>query len=412
MTNLDIHSLFPAQVDPVQLVVQRRERLVQEMQAAGADVLALADSMNVEYATGLARPENTGDVVVMSATGVVFSSPLESATPEGWAGRVAALVGELALPKTGRLLVDHATDERLAALARKLPRWRVESGDQATTLLLRAQLTKTALELECIRRSQRIVGLAMDAAREALVPGVTPEDLDRVVDDTLRQADASGEVVTVAEEPDPTARTTWHTIDSAFGENGPTFPIPFRLPRAFSSGDMVWVDGSVRYRGYCSDYGRTWLVGQDNGPNARQTESYKRWREVTGRIAEGLRAGRTLSEVDRVARASAERQPWLKHLFYGHGIGLSVPELPLLGTDPEVRSAWLTQQGIQGGPVRALAALKALGGADKFVLKPGMVVVLEPIVWDAVSGYRGEDTFIVTDGAPEQVSDWSYAPFE
>jgi Xaa-Pro dipeptidase len=412
MTNPDINSLFPAQVDPEQLVVQRRGRLVQEMQAAGADVFVLADPMNVEYATGLVRPENIGHVGLVSAAGVAFSSPLGSVTREGWAERVAALVGELGPPATGRLLVDHVTDEHLAALAQKLPRWRVVSGDQATTVLLGSQLTKTPLELECIRRSQRVVGLAMDAARGALAPGVTPEDLDRVVDDTLRQVDGSGEVVTVAEEPDPTARTTWHTIDSAFGENGPTFPIPFRLSRAFNSGDMVWVDGSVRYRGYCSDYGRTWLVGQDNGPNAHQTESCKRWREVTGRIAESLRAGKTLSDVGRVARASAERQPWLKHLFYGHGMGLSVPELPLLGTDPEVRSAWLAQQGIQGGPVRAMAAFKALGGTDKFVLKPGMVIVLEPVVWDIFSGYRAEDTFIVTDGEPERISDWSYAPFE
>jgi Xaa-Pro aminopeptidase len=396
----------------VQLVVQRRERLVKQMQAAGVDVFVLADSMNVEYATGLPRPKNTGDVGVVSATGVVFSSPLGSVTPEGWAERVAALVGELGLPKAGRILADQVTDEHFAALAQKLPRWKVESGDQATKVLLGAQLTKTPLELECIRRSQRVVGLVMDATREALVPGVTPEELDRVVDDTLRQVDASGEVVTVAEEPDPTARTTWHTIDSAFGENGPTFPIPFRLSRAFNSGDMVWVDGSVRYRGYCSDYGRTWLVGQDNGPNAHQTESYKRWREVTGRIAESLRAGQTLSDVDRAARASADRQPWLKNLFYGHGMGLAVPELPLLGTDPERRSAWLAQQGIQGGPVRAMTALKALGGTDRFVLKPGMVIVLEPVVWDAFSGYRAEDTFIVTDGAPERISDWSYAPFE
>jgi Xaa-Pro dipeptidase len=412
MTNLDLHSLFPTQVDPEELVGQRRRRLVQEMQAAGVDVFVLADPVNVEYATGLARPKNTGHVGLVSATGVAFWSPLGSVTPEGWAERIGALVGELGLPMTGRLAVDDVTDEYVAALAQKLPRWGVESGDQATTVLLSSQLTKTPLELECLRRSQRVVGLAMDAARQALAPGVTPEGLDRVVDDTLRQVDASGEVVTVAEEPDPTARTTWHVIDRGSDGNGPTFPIPFRLPRPFSSPDVIWVDGSVRYHGYCSDYGRTWLVGQHDGPDARQTDAYKRWTEVTRRIAESLRAGQTLSDVDRAARASADRQPWLKHLFYGHGLGLAVPELPLLGTDPEYRSAWLTQQGIQGGPLRAMAALKALGGTDRFVLKRGMVIVLEPVVWDVFSGYRAEDTFIVTDGEPERISDWSHAPFE
>ena len=31
---------------------------------------------------------------------------------------------------------------------------------------------------------------------------------------------------------------------------------------------MLWTDVSITYAGYCSDFGRTWLVGEE--PTARQ----------------------------------------------------------------------------------------------------------------------------------------------
>jgi len=46
------------------------------------------------------------------------------------------------------------------------------------------------------------------------------------------------------------------------------------------------------------------------------------------------------------------------------------------------------------------------------VLTAGMVVVMEPVIWDeGAGGYRSEDVFAVTDDGWVQLSDFPYEPF-
>ena len=43
---------------------------------------------------------------------------------------------------------------------------------------------------------------------------------------------------------------------------------------SLQAGDVLWTDVSITYAGYCSDFGRTWLVGED--PSARQQDQSSR----------------------------------------------------------------------------------------------------------------------------------------
>ena len=36
--------------------------------------------------------------------------------------------------------------------------------------------------------------------------------------------------------------------------------------RELAEGDVLWTDVSITYDGYCSDFGRTWIVGRDPAP--------------------------------------------------------------------------------------------------------------------------------------------------
>ena len=47
--------------------------------------------------------------------------------------------------------------------------------------------------------------------------------------------------------------------------------------RELAAGDVLWTDVSITYQGYCSDFGRTWIVGQE--PTPRQQAQYHKWRE-------------------------------------------------------------------------------------------------------------------------------------
>ena len=33
--------------------------------------------------------------------------------------------------------------------------------------------------------------------------------------------------------------------------------------KQLAKGDVLWTDVSITYEGYCSDFGRTWLVGEE-----------------------------------------------------------------------------------------------------------------------------------------------------
>jgi Xaa-Pro dipeptidase len=49
---------------------------------------------------------------------------------------------------------------------------------------------------------------------------------------------------------------------------------------------------------------------------------------------------------------------------------------------------------------------------EKFVLKSGMVLVLEPVVWeDGTGGYRSEEVLVITDEGWIRLTDYPYDPY-
>ena len=50
---------------------------------------------------------------------------------------------------------------------------------------------------------------------------------------------------------------------------------------------------------------------------------------------------------------------------------------------------------------------------ESIVLIPGMVMVLEPVIWqDHQGGYRSEDIFVITEDGYRWLSDFPYYPFD
>jgi Xaa-Pro dipeptidase len=81
-------------------------------------------------------------------------------------------------------------------------------------------------------------------------------------------------------------------------------------------------------------------------------------------------------------------RPWIEHFYLAHSVGTDSAEMPMIGTD--LGEAFDEQQ----------------------VLVPGMVLVLEPVIWDeGASGYRSEDIYAVTDDGWVALSDFPYDPF-
>jgi Xaa-Pro dipeptidase len=292
------------------------------------------------------------------------------------AERIRAVLGARA---EGRVAVDEATAPMHFRLAEHLPRLALVD---AVPVLSEARVCKTADEVACLRRAQRINDLAMVSVQDALRPGVRPFELTGLFLRRIFELGASGNVVDPIWQRMPDRR--------AAGPSSVNGEVVFPLPSgdgALREGDVLWVDTGISYQGYVSDFGRTWIVGSE--PRAEQRALFRRWREVVDRVLGVLRAGATASDLTRAALAGEARPPWLRHLYLAHGAGLDSAEMPLVGTD--------------------------LGDAfDRSLrLEPGMVVVLEPVIWEeGVGGHRAEESFLVTDGGWERLSDHPFSPFE
>jgi len=245
-----------------------------------------------------------------------------------------------------------------------------------------AKVVKTPDELACIRTAVRITDQAMVEVHRALVPGIRQIDLSAKF---LRRAFELGAMTSMLEP-------IWQVMPRSRAEGVWTTHGDLALPllsteRELVKGDVLWTDVSITYCGYCSDFGRTWIVGQD--PSPRQQEQFHRWRSIMDAVLGVARAGATAADLGRAAiAANGGTRPWLPHFYLGHGIGVNAAEMPMIGTD--------------------------LGEEfdENFVLRPGMVLVLEPVVWeDGTGGYRSEEVLVITEEGSIRLTDYPYDPY-
>jgi Xaa-Pro aminopeptidase len=391
---------IPAEPDLVRMRRERHERLRAHLAAAGVDGLVLLGPSAVAYATGAAIPaeDASHSALLHRAVAVVaagsdaphlFTPFPEGAPPELPSSHLhpplfpdfddgvkagAELLVDL-FPSGSRL----ACDELTHALRRQLPDREFTS---AAPVLGGAKLVKTPDELACIRGAQRLNELAMGDVLPALRPGVSQNQLTAVFLQRVFELGATGNAIDPIWQVMPTslAEGPWTT------HGGIAFPTPSG-GRLLRHGDVVWVDSGVTWHGYASDFGRTWIVG--DRLDRRQRAQYGRWRSVVDAVLSRCKPGATALELGQAAiEANGGTKPWIDHFYLAHGVGTDSAEMPLIGTD--------------------------LGEAfdSRLVLQPGMVLVLEPVIWDdGAAGYRSEDMVAVTDDGWVALSDFPYDPF-
>jgi Xaa-Pro dipeptidase len=392
--------------DVARMVRERHARLQAEMANQDAEVVLLLHGPHVTYATG--HPVRGVD-----ATHAVFERPVALVVAghdrphllggeiDGWPAAaldverhpavwpelddamedLADVIAGICGPLAGRRV---AVDEQTGAMLR--------AGllDGATVLdashlVAAAKIIKTLDELACIAAAQRRNEAAMPAAQEALRSGVPRSAVAGAFLCALLEAgsDAAANLIDPIFQPMPRSvadgpRTTTGTVAFPTGVGDPVF----------AEGDLVWVDSGIDHLGYASDFGRTWLVDRD--PTSAERSLFERWSEVMVSVLDALRPGATAGDLCRAAEAAnAGERPWLPYFYLAHGVGIESAEMPLVGTD--------------------------LGAQfdDGLVLAPGMVLVLEPVVWqEGVGGYRAEEIVAVTDdGWCHLGGGYPYAPF-
>jgi Xaa-Pro aminopeptidase len=382
----------------------RTARLQASLAAADVDALVLLGSSNVTYATGASWPlSDAGRANVEQPVAVVVAGddsphlftpfaedalgldlgddhlhgPVYLDLDEG-----VEIFGEVfaGLVPTGASV---AVDELTGAMRRN---HKLLFGDTtpggADEVMGPARIIKTPDELACIRRGLRITEQAMADVQAALAPG------RRQIDLTARFLHRVFELGADANVLDP----IWQVMPATRAEMPWTthgdIPCPLQsTERELTEGDIVWVDAGITCDGYHSDFGRTWVVGRE--PTAREQRQFRTWREINDAVLSLTRAGVTSAQLTRAAMAVCDgAKPWMPHFYLSHSLGVETAEMPFIGTD--------LGDDFDAG----------------FVLAAGMVVVIEPIVWDeGASGYRSENVHVVTEDGCTTLSDYPYEPY-
>ncbi|WP_155763589.1 M24 family metallopeptidase [Mycobacterium asiaticum] len=386
----------------------RREtgaRLRTAMAERGVDALVLLGNNAVVYATGSSWPlGDAGVSYVERPVAVVLAddpwphlflpfregAAQESGLPADHLHGPVYLEFDEGVDDFGRLLADLvpagssvAVDEFTGAMSRaRNTLFPNGVPTDAAAVISAAKVIKTPDELACIRAAIRITDEAMVEVHRSLVPGIRQIDLSARF---LRRAFELGAMASMLEP-------IWQVMPQTKADGVWTTHGDLALPllsteRELAKGDVLWTDVSITYQGYCSDFGRTWIVGQD--PSPRQQAQFEKWREIMNAVLGVARAGATAADLGRAAiDANGGTRPWLPHFYLGHGIGVNAAEMPMIGTD--------------------------LGAQfdENFILQQGMVLVLEPVVWeDGTGGYRSEEVLVITEEGSTRLTDYPYDPY-
>ncbi len=177
---------------------------------------------------------------------------------------------------------------------------------------------KDRSELRAIRAAAKIADAAIAHARSILAPGTSERELAWRIERFLRESGSE---------------TLPFPIIVA---SGPNAARPHAEPsdRIIGEGEPVVIDLGARVNGYCSDLTRTISLGQ---PSERMAEITAIVHKAQAAAIEGLAAGMSGEEADRLARTVIKSAGYEEAFGHGlgHGVGLDVHEQPRLGPKSE-----------------------------------------------------------------------------
>ena len=248
-----------------------------------------------------------------------------------------------------------------------------------------AIILKTAEQIRLMKEAGRITGEAILKARDAIRPGVSTWEVDRVIHDYIVKCGAKPSFLGYAGFPGSACISVNSEVIHG---------IPSRK-RILEEGDLVKVDVGALYRGYHGDSARTFAVGRVS-PEA--TRLIERTRECFYRGVAKAVAGNRIGDVGHAVQACAEEAGFsVVREYVGHGVGSHLheePDVPNYGT--EGRGCRL-----YAGMTIAIEPMVNAGGAGVRVLPDGWTVV----TLDGRLSAHYEHTVAVTDDGPVLLTD-------
>jgi Xaa-Pro aminopeptidase len=292
-------------------------------------------------------------------------------------GRAAQALTELMADEIARALSDHGIVSGRIGLDGFHPQLMslleghghtVDAG--AGAALAKARAIKTEDEIECLRLSATVCEAGFQAMREAIRPGARESEV--FARGVARIVELGGELGggNISSGPNTWPKSQADTTD-----------------RIIRPGDVVYSDlYNIGFHGYRSCYYRTFSCG---APARATRDAHGRAVESLYAVLEAIEPGATTADAaarlpDREGEywdyygATAAWQMTTNH--WGHGIGLSLYEIPLTwrGSPPE----------------------------ESVVYEAGMTMAVETQDRDGSQGVRVEEMALVRDGGVEVLTRW------
>lgn len=183
-----------------------------------------------------------------------------------------------------------------------------ETGRQHDLVAFERTRTRTAYELECMKRAQASIEAGMHTFERVVVPGNSYGKAYAEIEHSMKIAGAD------------------EIFFGASRGRGPvgTYAPPGWVQGTYQTGDMVAFELNARVGGYWAQFPRTWVVGKQ--PTKVQSALYEVAQRSFEAMKDRLVVGITGAELFEAANSVIEPtgfQPWAR---FGHGIGISLQE--------------------------------------------------------------------------------------
>lgn len=230
---------------------------------------------------------------------------------------------------------------------------------EASDIVCRLRSIKAPAEIKLLQRAASLSEAGLRKLREEIRPGHLAADMQAIWrEGAIAAAEKDG-----GDKPD----STWAYISVgpvAFGSGGP-----------FKKGDVVRLDMGCVVKGYSSDIGRTWVLGE---ASVAQRSVYDALRDAFESCLPIFKAGTPIADIHARAMDVMRRHGFANYErgHFGHGLGASVfsEEWPFLSPDA------------QG------------------VLEENMVIAFEtPYYIDGLGSFIVEDQMLITAGGHENM---------
>ena len=271
--------------------------------------------------------------------------------------KIAEQIRDLKLSKLGFDKVDFQAYQRLNKDLKAIAKLEAK-GDYVSSL----RRIKDEYELGKMRRAANLTVEGMQAGYDTIKAGLREYEVAAEIEYAMRSHGSYGVAFDTSVASGPC---------SAYPHGGCG-------ERKLRTRDVVVIDIGAKYKNYCADMTRTFVVGK---PSAKQEKIHSLVKVAQEKAFQKIKEGAEAKDADAVAREVMETAGYGEYFVHGlgHGIGLEVHEQPVLNS------------------------------ASKDVLEAGNMVTDEPGIYlVGFGGVRIEDTVLVKKSKAERFTEGLY----